>query len=63
MRIQTHVQQPVQNKRVVCTIYSVASTVMNIRGRATQIGALIRQACEEGARPQGIVPTDTPTWI
>jgi hypothetical protein len=47
----------------VRTVYNVASTVMNIRGHATQIGALIRQVCEEGARPQGIVPTETSTWI
>jgi hypothetical protein len=48
---------------MVRTVYNVASTVMNIRGHATQIGALIGQVCEEGARSQGIGPTETPTWI
>ena len=36
---------------------------MKVRGHATQIDALIRQVCEEGVRPQGMVPTETQTWI
>jgi hypothetical protein len=36
---------------------------MNVREHATQIGALIRHVCEEGARRQAIVPTETSTWI
>src|SRR5580704_2928979 len=47
---------------IVRKICDVASTIMNVRGHAAQIGALIRQACEEGARPQGIGPTETLTW-
>jgi len=33
-------------------VHKVASAVMNVSGRATQIGALIFQVREEGARPR-----------
>jgi hypothetical protein len=38
----------------VRTVYNVASTVMNIRGHAAQIGALIAECAKKARGPKGL---------